>query len=713
MLAQSSILPTHLLDEYTWLQRYLSGQLHAAECAWFEAYLITREPLVAALERVNEGRDTDASRYSCAQNPGAEIQLSAAAERLTSARQLRAEEPRAASGQAVFDHRRETGNDRRGRGSADEESTRADGMRGIGLHVCANHVAARGNAEQPRNAVTAQRVAAHVPAQIGGTDSKYVAPGCRLFDPVAQRITVSRCRHDQDAAASRQPPQGARENARIGVSRALEAEADRQDLRAGGDGPGGTDLDRETIAAPTVLHDLGNHQTRLASDAVPATAVGWPARAGDDASRSGAVAVGAAIVHAAVANKSCTRGNPPSREVCVVQVQTAVEHTHNHAFAGGHGWVQPQRLRCQGAWPDAATFAICGLLAPARRLWTIDSQAMLAQVRNQTFLTFGLAHKNRGELGHEQWIAYITTEPEADQIFAQLRALVEQPGNAARGQREALLELPALGIDAHLQRLTFKQCVLGRIPDSGAQSELIATPTRRCADPRPGTARGFTTIEETAMPSIHNRRRSPSSTLIAVLSLGFASIASAGQPACLTRGSGADEHFLGVENVSNISDWLSQGALLVHNTNNMSMCSMPGTSCSVANGDIITISATDNGKLVLHRTRPTGAPLVRDIATMLPSANGRYLSGYSQGTGGGQGQQVFLYYTGTAACTDSGLPYPIEAQCRSFEFEVFPVNVLQGDRPDAQTANWASNTCPGAGQQPGSGGTIEPPKPPR
>jgi len=145
----------------------------------------------------------------------------------------------------------------------------------------------------------------------------------------------------------------------------------------------------------------------------------------------------------------------------------------------------------------------------------------------------------------------------------------------------------------------------------------------------------------------------------------------------------------------------------------MTICSMLGASCNVANGDVITISATDNGKLVLHRTRPTGSPLVRDIATMIPSANGRYLSGYSLGSDGGQGQQVFLYYTGSGPCSDSGLDYPSNSQCRSFEFEVFPVSVLQGDRPDAQGANWASGQCPSAGQQPGSGGSIEPPKPPQ
>jgi hypothetical protein len=201
-----------------------------------------------------------------------------------------------------------------------------------------------------------------------------------------------------------------------------------------------------------------------------------------------------------------------------------------------------------------------------------------------------------------------------------------------------------------------------------------------------------------------------SATLLAVLGLGSSTLAVAGTPSCLTRGSGPTEHFLSIEGISDINQWISQGALLVHRAKNEPMCSANNNSCNVAVGDVVTVSASDDGHLVLHRTRQDGRPLLRDVANLLPSADGRYLTGFSPGTNG-PGQQVFLYYTGTGHCTDTGLDYPADSQCRFFEFEVFPVNVMQGDRPDALAAKWSEQGCPNAAQQPGSGGTGEPPKP--
>jgi len=44
-------------DEMTLMQHYLADRLAPAARASFEAYLITREPLIRALEQANDERD--------------------------------------------------------------------------------------------------------------------------------------------------------------------------------------------------------------------------------------------------------------------------------------------------------------------------------------------------------------------------------------------------------------------------------------------------------------------------------------------------------------------------------------------------------------------------------------------------------------------------------------------------------------------------------
>lgn len=724
MTARSTTRRADSIDEAGWLQRYLAGALAAGECAWFEAYLLTREPLVAALELANDLRDRQARLRSQAQGAGTRISQVhgasavsvrvAVGQRLAAARELGSQQVLAATGRLLQQHSGDTSDHRGGGGSAIEEAAASDRMLGIALHGGAHHVAARGDAEHLRPAVAAQRVRPQAPGQISGANGEHAASGSWLFDAVDGRITVARSGHDQDPATSREPTERAAEHARRGIARTRKADADGQDPRAGGNRPGRRDLDREAVAATAVGHDLGDDETRVAGDSVTTTAIARTARPGNDPGCRRAMAVASTVVGAAITDECGPRSHAAAGKVGMVEIEPAVEHADNHIGAGFGLRVQPDRQGRQRPRPAAAGQTVA-LLHAGAALGRIAAQAQRAPALEHATALAG-TYEHCCELGHEQRICLPSAQAVAHHLFTQLPVLRLQLRHGARRQRQALGELPALRVGAHAAHLLLIRFAGKTTPAAGgAHGALVAALPLHAlrlkrVDPRTGAARAPLDLEELFMNML-NSRRPLNATLIAALSLSFSSIAFAGDPACLTRGTGAGEHFLGVESISDVTDWLSQGALLVHSTNNMEVCSALGVSCNVAEGDVITISATDNGKLVLHRTRPTGSPTVRDIATMVPSANGRYLKGFSAGSNGGQGQQVFLYYTGTALCTDSGLSYPPNAQCRSFEFEVFPVNVLEGDRPDAQGADWASGECPTSGQQPGSGGTIEPPEP--
>ncbi len=727
------------IDESRWFQRYLEGALGVGECAWFEAYLLTREPLVAALECANAARDRQARMQSDA--PGADAQraqvhgadaqrsqvhgasaqrlhvhgASAVSTRITlverqaATRQLGAQQVFAASGETLEQHGSDTGDHRSGCGSAIEEAATPHWLAGVGFHRGTDHITARGHAEQLRTAVAPQGIGAQATGQVRGANRQHPASGRWLLDPVDAGIAVTRSGHDQHPTPAREPAERAAEHTRRSIPRPRKADADRQDARARGNRPGRRDLNREAVAAATVGHDFGDHQARVAGNAVATAAIARLARASNDPGGGRAVTVTGAVVGRAIADEGRTRSDPSASKIGMVEIKAAVEHADDHVSTGGGREIEPDRRwrqRARTVADDRAVVLLCGARSTLGR---VAAQAQCAPAAELAAALAG-AHKQCREFGHEQRIGRIGAEPVADQVFPELRSLRLQLRHRARRHCQAFGELPALCVRAQT-RHSLLILVAGRVPARvPAAISLNALPWMKCTDPRTGAARAHFDLEEVFIMTMLSSRRPLRSTLIAALALGFGGSALAGQSSCLTRGSGADEHFLATESISNVTDWLSQGALLVHSTNNMTMCSMLGASCNVANGDVITVSATDSGKLVLHRTRPTGSPLVRDIATMIPSADGRYLSGFSRGSDG-RGQQVFLYYTGTVLCTDFGLDYPSDAQCRSFEFEVFPVNVLQEDRPDASGAKWASTQCPTAGQQPGSGGTGEPPKP--
>ena len=109
---------------------------------------------------------------------------------------------------------------------------------------------------------------------------------------------------------------------------------------------------------------------------------------------------------------------------------------------------------------------------------------------------------------------------------------------------------------------------------------------------------------------------------------------------------------------------------------------------------------------------PADADLpLRDLAYVKPDPQGRFLTGYSAGAGGGLGQQVALYYQGMRHCTDSGFDHPAGALCRYYQYEVFPVGMDESHRPDSSSAAWTHAACPTAGQQTGEYGGYKPPTP--
>lgn len=198
---------------------------------------------------------------------------------------------------------------------------------------------------------------------------------------------------------------------------------------------------------------------------------------------------------------------------------------------------------------------------------------------------------------------------------------------------------------------------------------------------------------------------------VIALSLSLANSAMAEQTWCLTRGSGADEHFVEARTVIDPKVWSSGGPIIINEASTWTECAMRDASCNVSTGDIVTVDQDSAGAMTLRRVRLDGGKVMRDEATMRLDPAGRFLSGFSKGSDAGFGQQVFLYYTGTRHCTDSGRDYAADALCRFYTFEVFPVGIDQSHRPDLAQSRWSTAACPIAAQQPGGGNGNNPPTP--
>lgn len=186
--------------------------------------------------------------------------------------------------------------------------------------------------------------------------------------------------------------------------------------------------------------------------------------------------------------------------------------------------------------------------------------------------------------------------------------------------------------------------------------------------------------------------------------------AQAGENWCLTRSEASGDVYNQIETLASAREWSTKVPIIIHSDRGWSECSLRSASCNVATGDLISLIDDERGGLKLQRMRLDGGPVVRDTATMAIDSQGRFISGFSRGSDG-VGQQVVLYYTGTHYCTDSGMDYAADAQCRFFEFEVYPVGLDQSHRPDLAVARWNRAQCPTAAQQPGSGGGHDPPRP--
>lgn len=711
-------------DEANWLQRYLNGDLGHGDCAWFEGYLLTREPLIAALESANGQRDRAACtmqsgaltrvdihvarpplvaalRILSVQSTGTEIQVIADLQRPAAALELNAQELLTSARTTGLQYCGETCNHGRSSGCTVEKSTRSTRIFGVVFPPRTSEICPRSHAKDVGSSIAADGILSQHAVQIGRADGEHLTARRWLFDPVALRIAIARRNHDQNPFGLRQAAQRSRQDAQRRAAGTLEANTNRKDLGARRNRPCGTDLERETIAATAVVHDLGDHQSSVAGDSVAAMPIGRHARAGDDAGSCGAVTVSAAILGAAIADEGRARGNAPTH-IGMGGIEPAIEHAHDHALTGGYGQVHAQGLRGKDPRAECTAGANLRLLRRAHGLGKVNSQALNVQTVQRVARL--AAHKNGAQCRHKQRIGVATSEPVADHILAPLAASFEQPRDLAGRQSPALLELPSLGESGHSLRLR---------PDAEPQTKSIDSCKQIAVDSgavqTPGETLATHSTKEFVM-SKYNSLRSFNIAFVAALTMATALPASAGQKSCLTRGTGATEHFLSIESIADVNQWISQGALIVHNAKNMPECTSASAACNVANGDILTVSASDEGQLMVHRLRPGSTPIMRDYAKLLPSADGRFLRGISQGING-QPQQVFLYFTGSGHCSDTGMDYPAQSQCRFFQFEAFPVNFLQDDRPDANGANWTSGLCPSAAQQPGEGGMLEPPQP--
>lgn len=200
-------------------------------------------------------------------------------------------------------------------------------------------------------------------------------------------------------------------------------------------------------------------------------------------------------------------------------------------------------------------------------------------------------------------------------------------------------------------------------------------------------------------------------------SLGFALVIAASAPVhaadtwCLTRSQAGYDTYTRVETVSQSKDWLTDAPIVLLRGSAWPECQSRDADCNTEFGDLVQIVPTADGQLALQRLRLDADLPLRDLAYVHADPQGRFLTGYSAGAGGGLGQQVALYYQGMRHCTDSGFDHPAGALCRYYQYEVFPVGMDESHRPDSSNAAWTHAACPTAGQQAGGSGGYIPPHP--
>ena len=429
-------LPPSSLSQRQLLMGYLNGDLDAETSAWFEAWLLTQEPLIELLDRYNDARD--ALIGSTAQASGAHHPMTVDG-RIGVWRQSAAtgkfqrQHLGTTAGLLRADHRRKPGHYRGGGGRAIEEVPGSHRRSWIGFASGGHHIGSGSHAENLGSGVAPQRVTAHPAGQIEGTDGQHLGTRCRILDAVSLPVAIAGGGDDQHPVLARQPRERARQHARRCIPGTIESQAQGNDVGALGQCPCAGQFHRKTVAATTVFNDLGDQQARIGSHAIAATAIKGATGPGDDAGAGGAMAVSAAILDGTGSHQRNAAGNPVTAEIGVPEIHPTVEHGNAHAVSCRPVGVQTQRLRRQhaGAWIGRHTVSALSKMANA--LGTIHAQGATPNLVQQP-PAVERTHEHRTQSRHEQGRAIAAPEPEADQVFDQLGPAAQQIRRLSRRQ---------------------------------------------------------------------------------------------------------------------------------------------------------------------------------------------------------------------------------------------------------------------------------------
>ncbi len=422
------------LNQRQLLMGYLNDALDAETSAWFEAWLLTQEPLIELLDRYNDARD--AMICSAVQESGAHHAMTIGGAvrrwRQTAATgQFSRQHVGAAARLLGSDHRCETGDHRSGRRGAIEEVPRSHRHPWIGFSSGAHHVGTGSHAEHVDAGVTPERVLAHPAGQIQRTDGQHPGTRRRVLDAVSLAVTITGCGDDQQPLPTRQPRERTRQHARRRVSGTIESQTQGNDVGALRQGPGAGQFDRETVTATIVLNDLGDQQARIGSHAIATTAIKGLTGPGDDAGAGGAVAVRAAILDRAGSHQGNAACDPIAAEIGMPEIHATVENSDAHASPCGNVGLQSQRLRRQYAGSWIGGYAVLTLRHVADAFGTIHPQGPTPDLAQQ-LSTPDLANEHRPQRRHKQRGAVAAPQPEADLVLDQLGPTGQQVRHLSR-----------------------------------------------------------------------------------------------------------------------------------------------------------------------------------------------------------------------------------------------------------------------------------------
>lgn len=410
------------LSQRQLLMGYLNDALDAETSAWFEAWLLTQQPLIELLDRYNDARDelnskvAQVSRRQDAVTVGKSI---CCRWHTAAPDQLCRQHVSAAARLLGPEHCSEACHHRGCSRCTVEKVARPYRSLWVGFAPGANDIGSWSHAKHFGTGVTPERVVAHPASQIQRADGQNPGTRRRILDAVLLPVTVAGCRDHQRPVATRQPRQRARQHARRRVPGAIESQTQGNDVSALGQRPGASQFDCETVTATIVFDDLGNQQARIGGNAITTTAIKGPTRPGDDAGAGRAVAVRAAILDRAGPHQRDAAGNPVTAKIRMAQIDSAVENSDAHAGAGRSVGVQPQSLRRQHPWAWVRRHAVPALSPATDAFGTIHAQGPMPDLTQQ-LPAAELDNEHRAQRRHKQRGAVAAPEPVADQVLDQL-----------------------------------------------------------------------------------------------------------------------------------------------------------------------------------------------------------------------------------------------------------------------------------------------------